>query len=92
MMLGPKPKPEENYTLDRIDNNKGYQSGNLRWATHSNQANNRSDKGGRYSPKTIYSFIYKERDDDFVKEFGVTRSYANRIIKKFKTKNLTQGE
>jgi len=30
-------------TLDRIDNNKGYSEGNLRWATHKQQRSNRRD-------------------------------------------------
>jgi hypothetical protein len=37
--LGDKPGPE--FSLDRINNNKGYEPGNLRWATKVEQALNR---------------------------------------------------
>jgi len=37
--MGPRPGPQ--YSLDRIDNNKGYTPGNMRWALSKNQANNR---------------------------------------------------
>jgi hypothetical protein len=47
------PKPAGNFTLDRIDNSKGYIPGNLRWATRLEQANNkRNNKMLTFKGKT----------------------------------------
>ena len=51
--LGPRPK--DNYTLDRIDNNKGYEPDNLRWATWSQQMSNRRSYGKGYTWHSKYN-------------------------------------
>ena len=38
--LGDKPTPE--HTIDRINNSKGYEPGNVRWATWAEQVENKS--------------------------------------------------
>lgn len=39
--VGPRPSPE--HSLDRIDNARGYEPGNVRWATKAEQGRNRRD-------------------------------------------------
>ena len=46
------PRPSNSHTLDRIDNDRGYEPGNVRWATAAQQSRNRRDRrpitfGGR---------------------------------------------
>lgn len=35
------PKPSDQHSLDRIDNDRGYEPGNVRWATAAEQTANR---------------------------------------------------
>lgn len=37
------PRPSLNHTLDRIDNDRGYWPGNVKWSTRQEQNNNRRD-------------------------------------------------
>jgi hypothetical protein len=46
------PKPGRGYSLDRVDNDRGYDSGNCRWATASEQAKNR--RRGPRGPRSPY--------------------------------------
>lgn len=49
----PKNSDIENYSLDRIDNDKGYEPGNIKWSTRIEQANNkRNNKMLTYKGKT----------------------------------------
>jgi len=35
------PRPSMKHSIERIDNARGYEPGNIRWATHTEQCNNR---------------------------------------------------
>lgn len=41
------PRPSSDYTLDRINNDGNYESGNVRWATRSEQAKNKRKRARR---------------------------------------------
>lgn len=51
------PKPTSAHTIDRIENSKGYEPGNVKWATKTEQNRNRSNS--RLTPKELdyVSFI-----------------------------------
>ena len=37
------PRPSNQYSLDRIDNDKGYEPGNVKWSTDMEQASNKTN-------------------------------------------------
>jgi len=48
------PRPSLNHSLDRIDGNKGYEPGNVKWATKTEQARNqRNNRIAEYQGKTM---------------------------------------
>lgn len=49
--VGRRPSPQ--HSLDRINNAKGYRPGNVRWATKTEQANNRRPRQVRGSDRVV---------------------------------------
>jgi hypothetical protein len=53
------PVPSEDVSMDRIDNNKGYEPGNVRWATCKDQAANKRKSAPTPKTKTALGTITK---------------------------------
>jgi hypothetical protein len=74
-------KPNKNYSLDRIDNNKGYVPGNLRWADKFTQAQNtRRNKSVNYNGNII-------TQSECAKLLNISRQAINQLSKKKNNKH-----
>lgn len=79
--MGPKPSPK--HSLDRIDGDKGYERGNMRWATATEQSRNRSYV-------TITAELAEEirglagvmGHRELAVEFGISKTQVGRIIRR----------
>ena len=59
------PAPSQMHSLDRVHNNRGYEPGNLKWSTASEQRLNQGDRIGGYTLEQITDWGYTE--DEFTK-------------------------
>jgi hypothetical protein len=60
---------KDNYTIDRVDNDKGYEKGNLRWASKSVQAHN--TRRIRTTNKTGFRGVITTKSGKFSASIGV---------------------
>ena len=98
------PCPDESLTLDRIDNSKGYIPGNLKWATRTEQANNkRNNKLLHYRGRTQslaewcremdrnYMTVKTRLRDGWTVSKALTTPTGARAIKNAHAKNSKKG-
>ena len=77
------PHPGVGWTLDRIDNDKGYLPGNVRWATRLTQSRNRPYCRVMESDKPIIRkrWASGERQIDIAADYGVTQLRISQICR-----------
>lgn len=78
--VGERPKGT---TLDRIDANKGYEPGNIRWATPREQSHNRRDLTVVSTPRGVMALV------DYAKAIGISKGAAHLRMKRGKLEGVS---
>jgi hypothetical protein len=76
------PKPSSELTLDRIDNDRGYEPGNVRWATVSEQNRNKRNPNPPLGSRLLTYAGETLTLDEWATRTGLKRgTIRNRIVK-----------
>jgi hypothetical protein len=79
--VGPRPKGT---TLDRVNPSKGYEPGNVRWATPHEQARNRKDLTVVTTPLGTMALV------DYAEQIGISKGAAHLRLKRGKLEGVTR--
>jgi hypothetical protein len=75
------PHPGRGLTLDRIVTSKGYEPGNVRWATRKVQTRNRTTTRLNYAlADQIRQECLNDRQGVVAKRYGITQEMVSRIV------------
>jgi hypothetical protein len=79
------PRPSKQHSVDRIDNDKGYEPGNVRWATRTEQQRNRQDSTYVTDGTRVLHIV------DVANELGITKGAAHLRLKRGKLDGFTKN-